>query len=465
MVTGQYKLAFIKKYVQDHVIFKIQNQPYIHIDDETYPMESDKVQYHLCGEYQEAFSEMASKKTLSENLLSHVHHKEDIRSFDRAYKRCMRLEDKLIYDLCDGNVIEITEAGYQKTSKKDQGYLNLFKKDTMVKQTHPETTDESLIEMIQELTQIKSEDKLKVYVLWLVSSFFPDLKTPILMLLGEQGSGKSVLSELTKRIVDPSTNDKQHSIKKEHDFAIVMRDNYMTLFDNLSNLKSEISDAMCQSVSGGQFSTRKLYTTDTTLSIDMQAKMILNGITISNTKPDLLERSILLRLEKLTQDTLKNEETIESKFKEKLPKILHRIFTVISGVFKTLPEHEVSTSLRMNDFARYAVAIGEQLEISKEEVIRLLEENQKEVNEDVYDDPLFEGLIKVLDERNNKFHGTASDLLKDLKPLHLQGLPGAPNSLSAKLTRNKHNLKQIGITFEKRKESSGKRIIHMEKQE
>ena len=83
------------------------------------------------------------------------------------------------------------------------------------------------------------------------------------------------------------------------------------MFDNLSELSEGCSDMLCRSVSGYGFSKRELYTNDDDVIYNIKRTIGINGINLTATKPDLLERSILIALERISTENRKQESEID----------------------------------------------------------------------------------------------------------------------------------------------------------
>ena len=455
-------IEFVKEFAKEHTFFVCQSQLYLVHNNQVLKYHSDKTKHIVNVEYQNQLNKLApSNNYLMDNIESRVL-AEELITYDTLYRRVMRIDNGIAYDLVEDNqVVVITKDGYQIQDKISSNMLNLLPSNVTKSQVVPVKSDESLTDLIESLTNFESKDDLLLFTVWLVSLLIPDLGSPILILLGEQGSGKSFTSEIAKRIIDPTTIGKQHSLKCVQDFAILVSQSYMSIIDNLSRVTDEMSDAMCQTVSNGQFTTRKLYTTEDVSTIDMKAKLIINGITIMNTKPDLLERSIVIHLEKLNQANIIEEEALIKKLEDTLPNILNHIFLAVSHVVDKIDSVQISIKPRMADFARYATVIADYIGITQSDILGAYERNIKDVNDLIIDDPVIQALFGVLSSKQNKFVGTATELLSLMTELEYKDLPKAANSLSAKLTRLTSDLSKESITIKRTKDQTGNRLLEI----
>src|SRR5215210_4710406 len=89
--------------------------------------------------------------------------------------------------------------------------------------------------------------------------------------------------------------------------------------DNVSHVSPWLSDALCRLSTGGGFGTRTLYENDEETIFDATRPVILNGITDVATKPDLLDRAIILVLPTIPEEKRKPEAELWREFEEALP--------------------------------------------------------------------------------------------------------------------------------------------------
>jgi hypothetical protein len=458
-------IDFVRNFVDTHEFFIAEENLYMVYNNEVIDFHSNKAKHLVNVDYQEQLNSLApSSKYLVDNIESRVI-LSNIPKFEHVFHRVMKQGKEVIYDLVNENkVVVITTQGYQIVDKVSSKYLNLIPSASSQAQPEPMVADETLLDLLDKVTNFKNREDLTLFTIWLVSLLFPNIDTPILILLGEQGSGKSYTSDMAKKVIDPTHTGKQHGMKSVQDFALLVSKAYMSIIDNLSEITDEMSDAMCQTVSKGQYTTRKLYTSDELSVISMKSKLIINGITIMNTKPDLLERSIVLGLDKLDGNKILDESSLNKLFNELKPKILDKIFLAVSHVLKVVDGINLKTKPRMADFAQYLIAIGDYLGLDSKFTLDLYMSNISEVTDLIIDDPVVSALRQILEQSNGEFNGSASDLLSNMNQLGYEGLPKAPNSLSAKLTRLSSDLAKDGISISRSKDWQGNRTIKIKKQ-
>ena len=191
-----------------------------------------------------------------------------------------------------------------------------------------------------------------------------------LLIDGEQGSGKSLLSDLLKRIIDPNAVKKLRLPKSEHDLMIQASENKLLAFDNASGVKADISDALCSLATGGGFSTRRYYTDNQSRTFTLCRPFIINGIGEFANRPDLLERAISLSLPSMPEESRKEEREIMADFEGMLPGLLGRLFDLVACGLANLGTAKPATGLRMADAARWIEACEKGTGLAKGTLVR-----------------------------------------------------------------------------------------------
>lgn len=109
---------------------------------------------------------------------------------------------------------------------------------------------------------------------------------------------------------------------------------------------------------------RKLFTTNDEVKVSLQRCLAMSGTDVIGKRNDLLERSLLIKFNRLPADKRINDSSYEQNFVKLRPKILGAIFKVLS---KTLALHardsfELSLDSRMLEWAQWGYCIAESLE-------------------------------------------------------------------------------------------------------
>src|SRR5438552_51284 len=93
----------------------------------------------------------------------------------------------------------------------------------------------------------------------------------------------------------------------DRDLMIQAKDNYLLIYDNVSGMKNDISDALCTLATGGGVATRRLYTDDELQIFNHCRPFVINGIGEFANRPDLVERSIVVILSSMPRGQRRTE--------------------------------------------------------------------------------------------------------------------------------------------------------------
>jgi len=382
------------------------------------------------------------------------------------------------YDLTNstGSMIKITPDGWSIIEKD---IPILFKRYTNQKaQVIPSWTmddKDDVFDKFIDLLNIKDESNKLLLKCYIVSLIIPEIAKPILILHGEQGSAKSTLQELIKMLVDPSEVKTLTFPNSVTELVQMLSHNYVSYFDNISNLPEWISDILCRAVTGSGFTKRALYSNDDDFVYSFKRATGINGINLAATKADLLDRSIIIQLERISRDKRKKINEIWNEFDELKPRLLGYILNIVVKVlqFKHAGKKiQLQELPRMADFAEIGEIIARCMGYQENEFLKAYFDNINiQIDEAIEASPTSIAIIYLL-EKNESWIGTATELKTKLDEIAVEDMKisieknsswaKSPNKLSSRLNEIKTNLREKGIEIEKYKEN-GKRMIKITK--
>ena len=310
------------------------------------------------------------------------------------------------------------------------------------------------IKLILKYINIISEEQKLLYLVFLVSCFIPNYPHPVIIIFGAQGAFKSTSSKLSVKTVDPSLLEVSVIPKGNEALVQNLDHHYFTFFDNVSYIKEEISDGLCRAVTGGGLSKRMFYTDDDDVIYSFKRCIGINGINNVVTRPDLLERSLLIELVRPDDEHRKNEGDIYENFDKDLPFILGGIFDALVTALRKRPEITIEKPPRMADFAFWGCAIAEALGYTQEQFLNAYKENSTKQTEMLLGDNIVATAIIHFMEDKDEWKGSSTKLL-DL--LGTQAFfenvdtrekywPKGASILSRRLNELSTSLKQIGLS-------------------
>ena len=241
----------------------------------------------------------------------------------------------IYYDLTnkDWQVIKITKYGW--------GIENMpiiFRRyNNQQPQVYPCKSKEypsDIFDRFMNLINVKGEDDQLLLKCYIISLFYPDIPKPVLMLHGEQGSAKSTLQELIRMLVDPSSIRTLTFPRHINELVQKLSHNYIAYFDNVSLIPPWISDQLCRAVTGSGFSKRELYTDDDDIIYNFKRCIGFNGINLGATKADLLDRGIIIELERIPREKQRRLGEIWAEFDSIKPELLGYIFDILVKVLQ-----------------------------------------------------------------------------------------------------------------------------------
>jgi ABC-type oligopeptide transport system ATPase subunit len=330
----------------------------------------------------------------------------------------------------------------------------------------PEPQHGGNINELFDLLNIESIDR-SLLAAWLVQCLNPKEPYPLLALHGEQGSSKSTTAKLLKRLIDPGAGELLSEPKDLESFMTTVKNRHIVAFDNLSSIPTWLSDGLCRTSTGGGISKRALYSNDEEIIIEAVRPIILTGITQLSTRPDLLERTIMLELPEIPPKKRQELSHIHEQFEAIRPRILGALLDGVSSALKH--QKEVSAALterpRMADFAVWAIAAETAFGFEKGSFLEAFTGNQRESqNLIVQNDPVLRQIIEFV-KRVTRWQGTSSDLLERLEAEVSEEIKRnrawvkSPKLLSEKLTRNASVLRNHGIAVDKHRTKSSRELV------
>jgi hypothetical protein len=325
---------------------------------------------------------------------------------------------------------------------------------------------------------------------WLTYALRPNNPFPIIALSGVQGSGKSTITRVLRSLIDPSLAALTTIPKSERDVAIAASNSHLIAMDNLSEISPQLSDAMCRVATGGSFRTRALYTNDEEMIFTYRRPLIINGIEELPVRPDLLDRSILIHVQPITEERRSDEQHFWQDFEDIRPQLLGRMLDIIVEGIRRLPKINLESSPRMADFARWGVAVEEAMGFEAGTFMTAYQSNREDASVAAIESSSIavalhhylghetvewvgEGQPSMKKYRRS-FDGTALRLLRELRQYcELMGyrhseseevkellrhpkFPKTPGAMSAEIARIEPNLKKLYITVERGRTSKGR---------
>jgi hypothetical protein len=299
------------------------------------------------------------------------------------------------YDLGDHRAIRITESGWQLV---DAPILFRRYSHQSVQITPVSGGD---VRGVFCFLSITTDNQLLTLVL-MISCLVPDIAHPIFHPHGAQGGGKTSMFLIMKRLIDPSSLEIIISPKDKSELIRQINRHHLPLFDNMSKIDGEMSDILCNACTGGGIAKRQLYTDDEDIIYNFKRCIGINGINLLISRPDLLDRTILLHLDRIDPEHRRDEAEMWQEFDKVKANILGGMFDILARAMAILPTIKLRNLPRLADFARWGYAIAEA--IGKGLGEEFLEAYQKNINrqhaEIIQDNTLCLALVRFMEDRS-----------------------------------------------------------------
>ena len=261
--------------------------------------------------------------------------------------------DTIIVDLADEDwhSVHITPDGWKVTSTSPAKFRR-----ARGMQALPKPARGGSLAQLKSFVNVQDEDDWMLLLGWLLAALRPRGPYPTLVLSGEQGSAKSTMARVLRRLVDPNVAPLRSEPREARDLAISANNCWVLSLDNISHIQPWLSDALCRLATGGGFATRQLYEDETEKIFAAQRPVVLNAIESVATRPDLIDRSLLIDLPTIGEDVRRVESEFWAAFDTAHPMLLGALFDAVSMALRQLPLVRLPVLPRMADFATWVTA-------------------------------------------------------------------------------------------------------------
>jgi hypothetical protein len=401
--------------------------------------------------------------------------KENIERIELSLRVAVVENNSFYYDLTNlkWEIVKITSKDWHIV--KDNS-IPLFKRyeNNCRPQVYPNKDDnnEKYFMEFLNLFNLRTEKDRLLLESYLISLFIPEIQKVILVIRGNGGGAKTTTFSLIKNIIDPGTFDTLSFSPSKNDLIQALEHNYVNYFDNVSYISPEVSDILCRAVTGSGNSKRELYTTDDVFIYKFKRCIGINGINIVTTRPDFIDRSLILKVERIPEDKRKKEEEIRKEFERLRPYVIGYIFDVLVMYLDYKEKHKGETILknppRMADFAESCEIISRCLGYPENAFINTYRENIDNQNDEIIESsPVAESIITFM-ENKKRWTGTPTQLLQQLGDIISQVdsnirrskyWPKGPGRLTYKINEIVPNLLKRSIEVVTGEKIQGQRVI------
>jgi len=310
----------------------------------------------------------------------------------------------------------------------------------------------------------------RILLAWILTSMMQSGVYPILELIGDAGSTKTMVATRIQSLIDPSSGGEVDKKKATTENIAVMTDcHHVIRMDNVGHFDKEFSDFLCKCSTGSTDTGRKLYSNGDIVQRKLLCCLIITGVNSPIIESDLMDRTISLTLQQPT--IYKSENECEADWKRDYPTIHNMLVTLLALVIPEVENMGIECRWRMVDFVKVGEALnkllgyGDEVVPEKGDFLKMMIElNHARSITNSDGSPAISALIQYAIKKNSTtvFDGFIEELLEVLrsKTSHVTGLPAHGRGMGSVLKRNKVALEGMGFTIEKsEKQYSGKNKV------
>jgi len=296
-----------------------------------------------------------------------------------------------------------------------------------------------------------SEDTWPLVRGWLVAALLPLMPHPILLLGGEQGTGKSTAARMLVNLIDPSPAPLRSEPRDPEAWALAAAGSWAVAVDNVSRIPGWWSDALCRAVSGDGWVRRRLYTDGDLSVVAFRRVVILTSIDAGAMRGDLGDRLLLADLSRISEADRKTEADLDRNYAEIRTRVLGGLLDLLATVLARPPKTHVPGLPRMADFARVLAALDD-ADGADGLALGLYRAQAGRVAGEVLEaDAVAVAILSLLDRTGGQWEGTTAELLQAIRPADKfpHGWPETARALAGRLKRLTPALRAASVEVER----------------
>lgn len=354
-------------------------------------------------------------------------------------------DGKIYLDLADDywQAIEITSDGWKVISNAP---VRFIRKKGMLALPEPQTGTLSDLAALRDLINLPDDNSWTLFLSALLAAYLPTGPYPVVVIVAEQGCGKSFLCRVFRSLIDPSSTPLRVAPKDENNLFIAATSGWIVALDNLSKMTPNLSDLICMLSTGAGLSKRQLFTDGDEVLFNASRLVIINGIDDLATRGDLVDRAVFLNLPTIPKDRRKTEAEINARLDAIRPAVLGAMLDAVSYAIRTRLNVKLEQLPRMADFATWATAAETKLGLTTGKFMEAYTGNRR----DAIDLALEASPVaQIIRKMTLPWEGTTSDLLQALRSRWVvfdsQRFPSNAKVLSDQLRRVAPALRQSGV--------------------
>ena len=390
---------------------------------ETTPIRSRAFKDWLTVTYEDTYGGGFSKNALDETINSLEARARRKGEEHAVFIRVGFHQDTLYLDMCDParQVIQIMPSGWT-IIPASEAPVRFRRTAQMLASPLPVPVGGGSVWELFDHINVPDWDGQILIVGYLMNLLHPSGPYAGLTLYGEQGSAKTTAARRIRSLIDPTDTPVTGEPKDADTVALQANANWTPAFDNIRYVSNWLADALCRLATGAGYNKRTLYADTDLTVIKVKRPFILTSITDAITQPDLLDRTLVVRLPVITETARKDEATLDQAFEEARPRILGALLDAATEALARYEEIELGKLPRMADLAKWVTAAEPELGLEQGTFVSVYAENKVDAYQAAIDsNPVAQAIVTLMQGRA-EWSGTATRLEDELKGIVLDRL-------------------------------------------
>lgn len=367
-----------------------------------------------------------------------------------VHYRVANTDSSIYVNMGDGSIIRITA---KRVSIVEKSPVKFVLHNTLGSMTRPDFENGD-IKLLRKYI-LGSDADFKLILVFIFNCFFTGTHYLLLYLMGPAGSAKSFITKVVKAVTDPSPVTLRNQFKNGEALVIAAEHCHLIDINNCSKLTDAIQDILCTMLTGGVATARSLYSNKGQSAIHTHNPVVMNGIESIITRDDLLERSLIIHLDKVCESdvAIVEEDQLVKEFNADLPRIMGGIFNALKDIMLVTQTFETDEKLsRMASFHRLGLVTEQALNWKARSFARAYKANLSCAQyETLESNKVAQALIKQKGLNDATFEGTYKELrdklmvVGEIGQMEPRELRGILDRLSGSLS-NLHGIKVKRLT-------------------
>ena len=313
-----------------------------------------------------------------------------------------------------------------------------------------------------------TDDRLVLLIGIMMAGLMPKGPYPILIMTGEQGSGKTNRARFIKLAIDPTKASVRGRPRSAEDLAISVWRSWFGLFDNLSKLDQDMSDWLCRLSEGAGLPKRKLYTDTEEILIEAARPIMLTAIPDIAQSGDVIDRAVLIHCDPLP--TKLREQVLLEQFEAFRPYLLGYLVEAASCALSRYGNMaDVHDGLRRGDWCAWCEAAAPALGLSEGAFTETYRRNQDQsVRLAVELDAVGSAIIEFMADKHeveitvSLLHQALEHIVRKRHDGRIPlGWSSGTNHFSGRVRRLAPMLRRIGIDAEQARDAVARSVVRL----